>query len=265
MGQIYDDDIILCYIDFSQSANYKLFNRGVIHQKLCRDAEIYFKKYGLNFEMIPLGGMGGGGWESIFQQGFMLAWEHRDIIEMVIAFVKTSRNIINYFSSKVINHTDVKDIPKIVIELSLRTEETYTNGDLLSMNPYFQQKLVNLKLISDNLCNFLKKKYEIFNFDQVFSLYIHSREFHVTFNFPFEKQTKFNTFRLIRLFKNFQIRDKFYSVYNFINWFLISRDDGGKSIEEGSSRRSPMKKYYLFISTKILSDYWYGLKLFRYR
>lgn len=260
MGKLTDIDTIHCYIDLSLESNQSLLDRRKIHKTIIKDVEQYFKKYGLSYEIIPLGGMGGGGWSNLFWEGLKIALDNKDILAFIISSVKILWNIPNIIKSLITSYISNSYL-KVVIDLSLKSNTPYTNEELLWFNPSIQKKLVNLKFISDDLCNNLKAKYSIFKFDQSFSISVSSREFWVTYNLPAEKQNKFNSYRLIKLFNSIEVRDKFYSIYDFTKFLLISREDGGLSIKKSYRMRSPKIKYYLFISTKIIDDYINSLKM----
>lgn len=250
MGQRRDIDTIHCYIDFSQDTNNFLFSRWEIHSKISKFIARYLKQYGLQYEIIPLGGMGGGRAETLWNI-IKLAWNNKDIIGIFIVSIKAVLDIPKYIKS-ILNSYAFQSKPSINISFTLQTEQNFTDKDL---NIALGKRLINLKFISDDICKKLSINYSIFRFNQRFNLFVYPRKFGVSYEFNAEHQNTFNTYRLIRLFKDLRIKDNLSSRYSFTKWFVISRLDEKLNIEGKTRIKTPYKKYYLFLSTHIISDY----------
>src|SRR3989344_5701595 len=227
MGHKRDIDTIRCYFDLSDDGNNMLFSREGVHKRLSKDIGEYLDKYGLQYEILPLGEKGGGG-ESILWEALKLAWENKSIIGLIFSLIKIGISIPKVTIS-MLNRMSSQTKPRIIVSLSLETDENFDDRNLTF---YLCRKLINLKNISDNLLKELSSKYQIFRFDQSFELFMSARHFLIRYEVKAEHQNTFNSFRLVRLFKNLRIKDNSYSVYEFTKFLLVSRFDGSMQVEE---------------------------------
>lgn len=251
MGQRRDINKIYCYIDFSQETNYSLFSRWEIHSLISKDVSNYLKQYKLEYEITPLGGMGGGRVETLWEI-IKFAWNNKDIIAIFLASIKTILNIPKYIKST-LNSLSSPIGPVINICLELRTNTNFTDKNL---NIAFSQRLINLRLINDSICKELSNKYPIFRFNERLGLFSYPRKFGVNYELNADQKNTFNNFRLIRLIQGLKIKDNRYIRYCFSKWLLISRFDEILNIEGKTRMRTPYKRYYLLLSTHIISDYY---------
>lgn len=251
MGKTWDFNTVHCYASIAEDGNNTFFDTSQTRELIVGDIENYFKKYGLNYEIHPPGGKGGGGAET-FWNLFKLAWDNKQVIGIVLFLLKKLVDITrnNFY---ILHVTNSKLRPKVSISLNIELYE-----DSKWMLTSLSNRLINLKHISDDLCKELSIKYPIFKFNQLFGLSFFPYNFFVKYELRAERQNGFNSMRLMRLFKNLRIR-KYYNIrYSFINWFAIMRYDIPGVEMNGKNKSS--KKYYFFFSTNIISDYFNSSK-----
>lgn len=250
MGYKRDINTIYCYVDLSLEGNKSFFTREQIHSRFSKEIEKIFKKYGLEYEITDLGGMGGG-----YEQGLIellkLILATQGLVSFVFEIGKLVIKIPKYFRN-ILNKIISNESTRAYITLSLETSENWQDKDL---GYVLGQKLIVLKRLSDEICVNLKHKYPIIDTDQNFSLFISPRSFSVYYSLPKEQRNIFNTIRLFRLFKGLVIRNNL-SISYYFNPIFIRRIDERLNVESSGARmRTPYKKYYLFLSTRIISDY----------
>lgn len=57
--------IVYCSVDIALGGNNLLFDREKLYESLTQEATQYLGKYGINYRVEPLSGLGGGGGESL--------------------------------------------------------------------------------------------------------------------------------------------------------------------------------------------------------
>lgn len=248
MGQVFESDIVHCYIDLSDNGNNLLFNRSFIHTELSKRVSRIFNRYGIKYEIEPLGDKGGGGGVimSVFWEIINAVW--REIVTMPPI-------IIPLLARYKLGGSLSRNMARVDIELSIRSNEQCPDEDIFITSKWMGEKLIELKYLSDVICRELSSRYSLFKYDQGFELSLPSLEFWVRYKINSEQQNIFNTYRIIRLFKALKIRKKFFSTYLFDRWLVIVREDGSLRQEDSFTRtRARGKKYYLVFSSNIIQD-----------
>lgn len=246
MGYKNDLDIIHCYIDFADNGNNAIFNREKIHKILAEEVIGCLEKYKLAFEIKPLGDKGGGARET-FLNFLRLAWENKDIIAMLSVVIwKSPKYLVNFFR-KVFD----QEGPRIIIDLSLTSNQDF---DYEKSEFQLGLRMINLKYLNDEICKIIIKKYPIFKLDQSFALFIEPYNFSIHYQISHKYQNTVNSIRLTRLFKNLKIRKNLNTNYSFTGWFLISRSDCVRFLDEDIRVKELFKKYYFVLSTQTISD-----------
>lgn len=248
-------DIVYCAGYLSLNGNNALLDYTLIHRQMTKAIMSYLKQYGIKCRAINLGGMGGGGifdiWESL-----KVAWEHREIIEIILSFLKGILMIPKYLNIKLIRQQIRNTKPRVTISLRLKTNSEFHEKVSPDVHSMAKERLINLKNIIDELCIMLKKDHNLFLFDKDIRIEFHSKSYRADYFIPYEQQNGFNEFRLLRLFKNIKIMKNLGSSYNFTKWFAISRTDSYvEYIQNYWTGSGKDKKYFFIFSCCILSDY----------
>lgn len=249
MGEIRDIDKIRCYIDLSDDGNNIMLNRQKIYSEFSVKITKYFEQYGLAYEILPLGGKGGG--IEKFWDILKFAWENKEFFIIIFTIFKIIGHFPEFLTSSLIRIKS-SDYPRAFLSLSLETNDELHDNNL---DYWLGKRLINLKHISDGICNELLKDYSLFKFDQSFGLFIQPLKFLIIYTVPSEQRNGFNSSRIIRLFNSLKVKTNTSINYNFTRWFAIKRIDGTLVLENKSRATRLNKKYYLFLSTRVLSDY----------
>lgn len=258
MGRKWDIDKIHCHINISQGSNSGFFDSYKIHELFSKEVSLYFDRYGLDYEIIPSGGMGGGGGSNILIEALRSLWHSKEIIVALIKLIELVFAFTTFIKMELTKKINIEK-PRITIGLGLTIDKDPVYSNIISASI---ERLIMLKQIADDICNNLRKDHSIFNFDQYLSLTIYSNNFSVNYKLDAGKQNTFNTYRLIRLIKNLYIKDNVNITYDFTRWNFITRFDDKLNFENKSKMTMPYKKYYIFLSTRIIEDYFEIIKNF---
>lgn len=258
MGHRWDIDKIHCYIDLSQNSIIGFINRVEIHTLISKDVSGYLKKYGFDFEITPLGGKGGGGGGDFIAEALRMIRESVNILATLISIFELVKAVFKFIGIQMKRHIE-KSKPKVQLNFSLVIDEDPVYSNVL---PASIERLIMLKHILDDICKKLHKKYSLFNFDYSFGISVYVRHFSISYILRAEDRNMFNNFRLMRLLKSFYIKNNTNITYGFTQWGFISRYDDKLKYIEKTRMRSPNKRYYLFLSTRVISDYFEMLRNF---
>lgn len=179
MGTVDSSKIIECYIDLSDYGNNYLFDRAAINKIISKDVSAYMDKYGLKYEILPLGGKGGGGGIfRLFGEGLKIAWDNREYIEAILALIKIAIKIPRFIYF-LLNQTSFTEKPRVDINLGieLKDEVSAWERNMPFLNMYLAKKMLSLKQISDDLYDYLSDKYTLFKFDRSLSIYMPDAKF----------------------------------------------------------------------------------------
>lgn len=250
MGHKWEIDKIRCYIDILQGSSFGFLKRHKIHEIFSKRVSKYLDKYELNYEIIPLGGMGGGV-SNILLDALRALWQSKEILGTIISIYKLIIAIPKYIISLTDNKISSSK-PRVQISFGLTVDKDPVYPNIISASIL---RLIMLKHISDDICSKLSKEYSLFKFNQSFSLTVYAHKFSVGYYLGADKQNTINNYRLIRLMKSLYIKENTDITYNFINLNLIQRIDNRLNISGHMRMSTPLKKYYLLFSTKVIADY----------
>lgn len=238
-------DTVHCGFEYTDNQYYFLLDGDTIHKQLTAETLDLIKKYGINCKEMPLGERGGG--LDTFFEALKLGWQHGGIIEAIAS----GFGHIIYISKRYFQGYAASVKPGLTLYLGLQSE-SLQDDDVVHSGGY---KLVTLKLLADEICEFLFKKYPLFNFSQTLSLTYQPQKISINCSIPFKKRTDFNNYRIIKILNNIKIRPNKYYDISFMKFFFINRNEAEFKVDENSWVRGKGKNFYLLFSSKILRDY----------
>ena len=147
--------------------------------------------------------------------------------------------------------------PRINISFFIETDCHVYRIDQEELQSIVVNRLANLLSLSSQLKEYLQNDFGAFSFDLSIEARINSKQYTVIFYLQHELINGFNTSRIMRIIGDLKLRNFFHSDYYLTNWHAIKRHDRF-DIESGT-KISPT--YYLFLSTRIINDYFYKEKL----
>lgn len=238
------------FIDFPQTSNLALIDISKLYDDLSHDISKYLTSKGIkNSNIGPIGGGGGGG-------GFLTLWE------IVKALLET-KSLITFFFSVVsyvkiaITKTSINDVknivPRVTLYLSIETKSKIDKIGEKQLEEIFSRRMINLLLAVICLVNYLNRDNEHLYFDFSVSGVIAPRDYTISFSIPHEQRKKIEPSRFLKIINKIKIRKSLWSSYKMTNWFAVSRSDTTYSTNKSSAKTKPT--YYLFISTRVISDY----------
>lgn len=205
------------------------------------------KSYGYDCVEEPISPKGGAGefwWETV-----KFLWEFRDVIGIIITTGQTIKHSVNRLVNK--RHEQLK--PTYMI--SLRVRKT-TPSKEHEWYIEISDKLVGLKLLSQELYTFFSQEYPLFNFDQQIGVSISSKSFRVMVFLPHEKAGKISNYRLAKLLKIIKEKNNTQVIVDFGRFLLMRRNysyvQADNSFWTGSIHS---KTYYTFLPTKLYSRF----------
>jgi hypothetical protein len=185
----------------------------------------------------------GGGLDTILNI-LKTAWQNKDIIYAIfnIAYL-LKRNYLNWIDDYL-----KKNKPRVVIILVVNYS---TTGDYWCIG----DEINGLKFLADEIYRELSKKYPIFIFDQSLFVTFEDLEKRADCYITSEKNNKFNRYRLFKIFDSFSGKRNMQYHFSITNFFAVKRTENELNRSGSSWIGSNSKYYYLFFSSRILSDY----------
>src|SRR5258706_2906363 len=154
---IYNDlDTVYCSVDLI-SGNNILFDRAFLFDKFNKEAEKYLKDNGVKCEIEGPASLGGGA-------GFLLdlikqLWANKAIFIIVFVLAKWLFGFITK------SRFDEK--PRVCVSLRIKTDSDLEYVENAALEGMLTSRLINLKNLSDGLCDVFEKQNPIFNYDQL--------------------------------------------------------------------------------------------------
>lgn len=241
-----DLNLVYCSVDLI-SGNQALFDRSVLFKKFSGVAAKYLKDNGVKYKIEGPASLGNGGLGFFFDVLKQL-WSNKEIFGILFLIAKQV--------PKLLVDSPFADKPRVYVSLRIKSGKELDYVKNRDLEQLLVDRLINLKNLSDGLCDLLEKQYPIFAFDQSFGARLLAISFRVSYLIPHEKCTAFNKSRLIRLFKSVRVKNNLDSNYVF-NKFNFVEGTNGKTTYEGESWMGDRKrnKYFFFVSSRIISDY----------
>jgi hypothetical protein len=246
MGMTNEYNKIECITGLSLMHNYELFIDDEMYKRLKHSIEQFFDKYGLSYEISPVGGMGGGADLQSVLGILKEFWQYKDYIGAVLYVLnkifKFIPNLIHQLNSRLTQEYQ----PTVILHLA--TELLGENIDrYLIVN-----RLMNLSLIWENLLINLKEEFPLFNFEASFSLKNKDLGYSITFKENLGNLGHFNKFRRTRIIKSCTLQKGFNITYTFRKLWVTRYDFITKIVRNKSIYYN--KKYFLFLSSKIIGS-----------
>ncbi len=247
MSTTYDLNTIQCSIDVSTYDSSNIMSRVNIHNILAKEIEEYFDKYKLQYNIKPLGGIGGGGGigPTIFEI-ITKNLQNHDYLGLLLSFYNGFQLIINFLQKKLQESINKRKTP-VTIGLSYVVDDASYKSISSDLANIIRGKLINLTHISDEISGLLKAKYPLFNYDKIFAITIIPLNYLHRYELDANKQGIFNNYRLQALIDKLPIQQNYYCIYTFLSkWRFIKKEEGKLTIKNMSQSRELKEEIYIF-------------------
>lgn len=250
MGHLDTSNFVHIYVDLSQKGNNELFERSPVHELLKPIIGKVLRRYGLHYNIMELGGMGGGGgtgptaWEIIKQ--FI---EYKELVGLAVYLLNSLKSVIAGAIGLVASYSS----PKIYLSFKLEDESVYETPDIKSLSAQFSSKLLNLNQVMEVVIKEIMEELPLFDIEKVLRFSFTSLDYHITYTQGSCKSSSWNKSRLVILIKGLKVLPETDTTYE-LRRFLIRRTDGLKKFARKKQTQYITKKYFMLFSSRIFGE-----------
>jgi len=240
MGNKDTINIIKCITGVSLESNSELFNEYAIYEELETYLKRYFLKNKLNAEIYPLGGMGGGGAENLINYLKEL-WANKDYFIAAYQLAQYSLGLL-YRINDNLNKTSK---PKILLSMTITILESESLEEKY-LTSIMRKRLLNLRLIKEDLHSKLIKKFHFFEIDITLGIDLPKYNYKFSYELKSENINFLNKFREFIVIKSAKINKETHTKYHLNSVFIKRYDFIDKSTKYKCTYLN--KNYYYLIS-----------------
>lgn len=242
-------DTVTYYIYFSNRLSLELFDLDKLHKSLTDKISRQLDAYGVRHKVTFVDG-GGGGLDTLWEivQRFL---DTKELIAFALSLFSYAKTAYLHFVNNTVNNLK----PAIDVHLYIEADKKIDRLKASDSNYIVSRRLANLFVVANGVLDTISKDLNGFNFNVSVAAQINSQHSSVSFNLPKKPNSEHKINRMLQIIKDLRLRKNYFSTYSFSPLGFVKREDTELVSIDGSLEAKDAGKYYLLISTYILSDY----------